>query len=77
MVIGAFLLRDEPNHAKKVADYFVMNSRIAYQWQQATAYINFNNLANHKYSTSGVLVSQPFRVPAPGFNFLAGVSYRY
>lgn len=76
-VSDQFMIRDEPNHAKKVADYFVMNSRIAYQWQQATSYINFNNLANHKYSTSGVLVSQPFRVPAPGFNFLAGVSYRY
>jgi outer membrane receptor protein involved in Fe transport len=72
-----FLIGDEPNHAKKVADYFVLNSRVAYQWRQATAYVNFNNLANHKYSTSGVLVSQPFRVPAPGFNFLAGVSFRY
>ena len=76
-VSDQFMIRDEPNHAKKVADYFVLNSRVAYQWKQATAYVNFNNLANHKYSTSGVLVSQPFRVPAPGFNFLAGVSFRY
>ena len=72
-----FMLGDEPNHAKKVADYFVVNSRVAYQWKQATVYVNFNNLANHKYSTSGVLVNEPFRVPAPGFNFLAGVSFRY
>jgi outer membrane receptor protein involved in Fe transport len=72
-----FMLRDEPNQAKEVADYFVLNSRVAYQWRQWTAFVNFNNLANRKYSTSGVLVNEPFRVPAPGFNVLAGLSFRY
>jgi iron complex outermembrane receptor protein len=72
-----FMVRDEPNQAKKVADYFHLNSRIAYQWRQWTGYVNFNNLTNRKYSTSGVLVNEPFRVPAPGFNVFAGLSFRY
>jgi len=72
-----FMLSDEPNQAKKVSDYFVLNSRIAYQWQQITGYVNFNNLANRKYSTSGILVNEPFRVPAPGFNVFAGLSFKY
>lgn len=72
-----FMVRDEPNQAKKVADYFVLNSRIAYQWRQWTGHINFNNLSNRKYSTSGILVNEPFRVPAPGFNVFAGLSFRY
>jgi outer membrane receptor protein involved in Fe transport len=72
-----FMNRDEPNQAKKLADYFVLNSRLAYQWKQWTGYINFNNLTNRKYSTSGILVTEPFRVPAPGFNLFAGMSFRY
>ena len=72
-----FMNRDEPNRAKKVADYFVLNSRLAYQWKQWTGYINFNNMTNRKYSTSGILVTEPFRVPAPGFNVFAGMSFRY
>jgi outer membrane receptor protein involved in Fe transport len=72
-----FMVRDEPNQAKKLADFFVLNSRIAYQWRQWTSYVNFNNLTNRKYSTSGILVTEPFRVPAPGFNVFAGLSFRY
>ena len=72
-----FMQSDEPNEAKKVADYFVLNSRVAYQWKQLTGYVNFNNLTNRKYSTSGILVNEPFRVPAPTFNVFAGLSFRY
>ncbi|MGZ8464593.1 MAG: TonB-dependent receptor [Candidatus Binatia bacterium] len=76
--VGAqFMQSDEPNQAKKIADYFVLNSRIAYQWKQWTGYVNFNNLNNRKYSTSGILVNEPFRVPAPTFNVFAGLSFRY
>ncbi|MGZ8497426.1 MAG: TonB-dependent receptor [Candidatus Binatia bacterium] len=76
--VGAqFMQSDEPNQAKKIADYFVLNSRIAYQWKQWTGYVNFNNLTNREYSTSGILVNEPFRVPAPTFNVFAGLSFRY
>ena len=76
--VGAqFMQSDEPNQAKKIADYFVLNSRVAYQWKQWTGYVNFNNLTNRKYSTSGILVNEPFRVPAPTFNVFAGLSFRY
>ena len=72
-----FMQRDEPNQAKKVTDYFVLNSRLAYQWKEWTGYVNFNNLTNRKYSTSGILVNEPFRVPAPTFNVFAGLSFQY
>ena len=76
-----FQQRDEPNQTKKLTDYFVLNSRIAYQWRQWTAHVAFNNLTDRKYSTSGILVGNPFnesfRVPAPGFNVFAGLSFRY
>jgi iron complex outermembrane recepter protein len=72
-----FMQSDEPNQAKKVNDYFVLNSRVAYQWKQWTGYVNLNNLTNRKYSTSGILVNEPFRVPAPTFNVFAGLSFRY
>ena len=80
-VSGQYQLRDEPNHAKQVADYFVLNSRVAYQWRQWSAHVTLNNLTNRKYSTSGILVGDPFnesfRVPAPGFNAFAGLSFHY
>jgi iron complex outermembrane receptor protein len=72
-----YMLSDEPNQAKKITDYFVLNSRIAYQWKQWTGYVNFNNMTNRKYSTSGILANEPFRVPAPNFNVFAGLSFRY
>lgn len=72
-----YMLRDEPNQGKKVADYFVLNSRIAYRRKQWTGYVNFNNLTDRRYSTSGILVNEPFRVPAPGFNVFAGLSFNY
>ena len=76
-----YQLRDEPNAAKKLADYFVLNSRIAYQWREWTAHLTLNNLTDRKYSTSGILVGAPFnesfRVPAPGINVFAGLSFRY
>jgi outer membrane receptor protein involved in Fe transport len=74
---GQFMQSDEPNQAKKITDYFVLTSRIAYQWKQWTGYVNFNNLTNRKYSTSGILVNEPFRVPAPTFNAFGGISFRY
>lgn len=76
-----FQLRDEPNQARRVADYFVLNSRLAYRWREWLAYLNLNNLTNRKYSTSGILVGAPFnesfRVPAPGFNVFGGLSFNY
>lgn len=72
-----FMLRDEPNQAKKLADYFVLNSRVAYKWENWTAHVALNNLTDGKYSTFGVLVNEPFFIPAPGINVFAGLSFRY
>jgi len=76
-----FQLRDEPNQSKKLAAYFVLNSRIAYQWRHWTAHVALNNITDRKYSTSGILVGDPFnesfRVPAPGFNLFTGLTFRY
>ncbi|MDH3443426.1 MAG: TonB-dependent receptor [Deltaproteobacteria bacterium] len=76
-----YQLRDEPNQAKKLTDYFVLNSRVAYQWREWTAHVTLNNLTDRKYSTSGILIGAPFnesfRVPAPGINVFAGLSFRY
>ncbi len=73
-----FMLNDEPNAAKRLADYFTLNSRIAYTWKNWTAHVTVNNLTDRKYSTFGVLgASQPSFVPAPGINAFSGISFRY
>jgi iron complex outermembrane receptor protein len=76
-VSSQFLLGDEPNRGKKLADYFVLNSRIAYEQKYWTAQLMLNNITDRKYSTSGIITNQPFFVPAPGFNVFADVSLRY
>ncbi len=76
-VSSQFLLDDEPNQGKKLAQYFVLNSRVAYEQKRWTAQVVFNNLTNRKYSTSGVLLNELFFVPAPGFNAFASVTFRY
>lgn len=72
-----FLNNDEPNDGKKLASYFVLGSRAAYQWNKWTAHVTVNNLTDRRYSTYGFQASDPFRVPAPGINFFTGLSYRY
>jgi TonB-dependent siderophore receptor len=73
-----FLLNDEPNQAKRLADYFVLNARLAYRWQNWTAHVAVNNVTDRKYSTFGALgANQPSFVPAPGINAFGGISYRY
>ncbi len=76
-VSSQFLLRDEPNQGKKLADYFVLNSRMAYEQKFWTAQLLLNNMTDRKYSTSGVIVNEPFFVPAPGFNVFGGLTFRY
>jgi len=76
-VSSQFLLGDEPNQGKKLAQYFVLNSRIAYEQKYWSAQVTFNNMTNRNYSTSGILTNQPFFVPAPAFNVFAGLTFRY
>ena len=76
-VSSQFLLGDEPNQGKKLGDYFVLNSRIAYQQKFWTVQLMLNNMTDRKYSTSGIITNQSFFVPAPGFNAFCGVTFRY
>jgi hypothetical protein len=54
-----------------------LNSRIAYEQKFWTAQLLLNNMTDRKYSTSGVIVNEPFFVPAPGFNVFGGLTFRY
>ena len=72
-----FLLGDEPNQGKKLAGYFVLNSRIAYEQKFWAVQLMLNNMTDRKYSSSGIITNQPYFVPAPGFNAFASVSFKY
>jgi iron complex outermembrane receptor protein len=76
-VSNQFLLGDVPNQGKKLADYFVLNSRIAYEQKFWAAQLVFNNMTNRKYSSSGIITNQPFFVPAPALSVFAGLSFKY
>jgi len=60
-------------------DYIVLNSKIKYQWNNLTAFLDINNLTDKKYSEFGALSLFSFPVetavyPSPGINVLFGVS---
>jgi len=78
-VSSQFLLNDEPNNAPKLDQYFVLNSRIAYTWKQATAFFTINNMTNTKYNTFGVVGAgaTEFFVPAPTTTVFAGVKLQF
>jgi iron complex outermembrane receptor protein len=72
---------DFGNQFDKLPDYLVFNSRVEYRWKQWTAYLDLKNLTNEEYSEFGVLSAPPTVeeafYPAPKFNFMVGLRYRY
>ena len=78
-VSSQFLVNDEPNNAPKLKDYFVLNSRVAYTWKQATAFVSINNLTNAEYNTFGILGggATEFFIPAPTTTVFAGVRMQF
>ncbi len=72
---------DYANRFEKLDDYLIFNARVEYRWKQMTAFVDLKNLTNESYSEYGVLSAPPTvqeaYYPAPKFNFLAGVGYRF
>ena len=72
-------ISDFTNSFDKQEDYFIVNSKIKYQWKKMTAFIDLNNLTNKEYSEFGTLSLFSFPVesalyPSPKFNTLLGIS---
>ncbi len=85
-----FLQGDESNNQDRLAGYFVLNGRMAYEHAVPggilKGFLSVNNLLNNNYFTSGIYAAnritgggatQQFVVPAPGIGFFAGVNYRF
>jgi iron complex outermembrane receptor protein len=57
--------------------YFVLNSKIQYQWKSVELFLSVNNILDEEYSEYGVLGGFPLEkafYPSPKRNFLAGLS---
>jgi len=72
-------ISDFENAFEPQKDYLVFNARLKYVWNIFTAYLDFNNITDQKYSEYGVISlfsSPPERAyyPSPERNFLAGIS---
>ncbi|MFO7859761.1 MAG: TonB-dependent receptor [Desulfosalsimonas sp.] len=70
-------ISDFANEFEDQDDYFVANTKIRYQWDKMSAYLNVNNLFNKEYEEYGVLslFSSPVErayYPSPKINFLLG-----
>lgn len=74
-----FLSGDEPNLARRLDGYFVMNGRVSYRWGSLNLFVQGENILDADYEPWGVLGFGGTRnlMPAPGASFLAGVSYEF
>ena len=85
-----FLLNDEQNSQPRIAGYFLLNARAAYECDvpggKLAGFLLLNNSLDQKYSTSGILASnnltgggaiERFFVPAPGIAIYGGLSYTF
>ncbi len=74
-----FLSGDEANVSKPLNAYGVMNGRVSYQYGPLTLFLQGNNITDAEYEVWGVVGfgGTRFLMPAPGANFLAGVSLEF
>ena len=85
-----FLQSDESNQEDRLAGYFVLNGRVAYEHSVPggilKGFLSVNNLLDNNYQTSGIYAAnritgggatQQFVVPAPGVGFFGGINYRF
>lgn len=85
-----FLQGDESNVRDRLAGYFVLNGRVAYEHAVPggilKGFFAVNNLLDNNYFTSGIYAAnritgggatQQFVVPASGIGFFGGLNYRF
>jgi iron complex outermembrane recepter protein len=73
------LLNDESNQSYyRLQDAFLLSAQASYTWKWFRFFLQGNNLTNKLYETYGIVSgSTVFVMPAPGINFMAGVTVRF
>jgi len=70
-------ISDFTNTVDDQESYFYLTSKLAYLFEKGSAYVTVNNLLDEEYSQFGGLnfLGAPGVQPAPGINFLVGVTF--
>lgn len=69
-------ISDFANEADDQDDYFVASTKIRYQWDKMSAYLNVNNLFNKEYEEYGTYFGERAYYPSPKINFLLGFTMK-
>ncbi|MFO7556334.1 MAG: TonB-dependent receptor [Desulfobacterales bacterium] len=71
-------ISDFSNDFEDQEDYLIVNTKLKYQYNKITAFLNINNITDEAYSEYGGIstfpITEPGFFPSPKINFLAGVS---
>jgi iron complex outermembrane receptor protein len=71
-------ISDFSNDFENQEDYYIVNTKLKYQWKKITAFLNINNITDEEYSEYGGIstfpITEPGFFPSPKINFLAGIS---
>jgi iron complex outermembrane receptor protein len=70
-------ISDFANAVEYQEEYFTLTAKLAYMFEKGMAYVTVNNLFNQEYSEFGGInfLGEPGIQPAPGINFLVGVTF--
>ncbi len=64
----------------KQRSFFIINSKLKYQWRNILVFADINNITNKEYSEYGVIGGFPLEksyYPSPKRNFLVGISVEF
>ncbi|NOS36254.1 MAG: TonB-dependent receptor [Deltaproteobacteria bacterium] len=73
-------ISDFNNNFGSQESYTILDTKVTYNWNRLTAFLNVNNLTDEKYSEYGVLGGFPTErafYPSPERNYLFGISAEY
>ncbi len=73
-------ISDFSNDYDKQESFFIINTKLKYQWRNILLFVDINNITNKEYSEYGVIGGFPLEksyYPSPKRNFLVGMSVEF
>ena len=79
--VGARYFISDPSHLyPKMKEYFTLDTKLTYEYKNASIFFGVNNLLNERYSEYGVISlmsAEPGYYPSPERNWIAGVTLKF
>jgi len=75
---SSYAISDQANQFEKLDNYYTINARLSYEWNNLKAFVGVNNLTDKKYSEYAAVGGFPTTLkffPAPERNWVGGLMF--